>query len=120
MGFDMTNEAMWGPSKAFLEWLDELPPTKKVMERRAVELKDDRHERAAARGAAIIARREGIIAARAARKANTDPLKKRGRKAKVQETYPNSRVHLMEDNDDEDEDDGQREPATKDQHAPLE
>ena len=91
----------FAPTPAFLEWLDSLPPTPKVILRRKVEAKEDRAEKAEKREADIIAVQQRIAAEKAAKKLAGDGRTKRGRKAKVQEVYPNSRVHLMEDSDEE-------------------
>lgn len=110
------NDERWQPSKSFLEWLDALPPTKKVMDRRAIEHKAERQRIAAERDAAIIAERQRILDAK---KLAGDGRTKRVRQAKEQAMHPNSRIHLMED-DEEDNRYGKRKPAAEIEHPPVE
>jgi hypothetical protein len=110
------NDSMWKPTQAFLDWLDTLPPTQKVMARRAAQVKAERADNEQKRLDDIIAKRERIAADKAAKKA-ANWQTKRGRKAKTQEVYPNSRVHLMEDDED---DHGKRKPASANEHTPVE
>ncbi len=89
----------WAPSPAFLEWLDSLPPTPRHAARLAQQAEVARKAEAAAQHAAIILERQRIAAAKVAEKVESSRANKRGRQKRQQAMYPNSRVHLMEDDD---------------------